>query len=86
MEFNKDNKTVYHIGFRKRKIKERTKEHKGDSCNERDKRTIIKIALNENINVSDNKNYAYCSKGIEIISNSKTCNSMEHFTVYDKWQ
>ena len=57
----------------------------------REKTAIVKVYLNENINVNydktkkltnyNNRNYAYCQEAIEIISNSEACSSIKHFSI-----
>ena len=34
----------------------------------------------------NNQNYTYCCESLEITSNRKTCNNMEHCTIDDEWQ
>ena len=59
--------------------------------NNRENTTIAKIALTENVNINYNNTkkianfnncyYAYSRKAKEIISNNKTCNIIEHFSI-----
>ena len=90
--YNKDNKTAWYIGLTKRKIKE----HKGNMHNCREKTAIAKITLNKNININynktkkiaiyNNRNYVFCCKTLEIASSSKTCKTIEHFSIVKEWQ
>ena len=66
-------------------------EKKNLTCNIREKTTIAKIVLNELININynktkkianyDNRNYAFCREVLEIASNSKTCNTIDYFSI-----
>ena len=89
IECNNDNKTGYYIGLTKRGIKE--KKCKFDISNSRENTVIAKISPKENIYINynkikrlanfNNRNYAFYREAIEIISNNKTCNTMEYFSV-----
>ena len=64
--------------------------------NDRENAAIAKIALTANIiinysntkkleNIND-RNYTFCREAIEIISNKKTCNTIQHFSADQEWQ
>ena len=88
-------KLDWNIGLTRRKIKEKIREYKGDIWNGIEKTDIVKITLNENININydktrkvtnyNNRNYAYFRELTEILSNKKACNNEDHFTLHEEW-